>query len=69
MDPTDMSMAEVQDDPVAEAVHRLRRTPPDRQHLPRLTDKTFPSLTTSSDFLMVLFYLTCTTCITWISSR
>ena len=50
---------EKQDDAVAQAVYQLRQTPIVRDHLPALTDKTFPQETGSRDVLMVLFYLTC----------
>ena len=50
---------EKQDDQVAEAVERMRHVPLDRQHVPALTDVTFPERTQSAELLVVLFYLTC----------
>ena len=55
----DLAEVEKQDDAVAQAVYQLRQTPIVRDHLPALTDKTFPQETGSRDVLMVLFYLTC----------
>lgn len=54
----ELEAVEKQDDAVAEAVFQLRSTPINRDHLPALTDKTFPQETGSRDFLMVVFYLT-----------
>lgn len=59
MNPDDLSVVEIQDDPVAEAVFRLRHTPPDRSHLTQLKRETFAAKTSEADLLMVLFHVSC----------
>ena len=54
-----LAAIEEQDDQIAEAVYRMRKEPIDRQHVPALTDKTFPTTIKEKDLVFVLYYLIC----------
>ncbi|XP_060063062.1 thioredoxin domain-containing protein 16-like [Ylistrum balloti] len=56
-DESEILAVETQDDQVAEAVFRARRTEMDLTLVPKLTDKTFSNTVQHKDLLFILFYL------------